>query len=213
MSIRKGKPAKGTGSRAAKPSPGGVRSAAARPRRSWTYGKGPIFRFVGLFVLLLGAFYAITFIPVVSNDIIPAYLRWNARASTFILNVFGENASARDTSVSSARNSVNIRHGCDAIEPSALFLAAVLAFPAAFKSKLPGLIAGTLILAIINLVRIVSLFYVGIFKQEWFDFMHEDFWQPLFILLALSLWIAWAMWAMRTSMRRTRPAEPAGAVS
>lgn len=213
MPSRRGKSKPASSSRAAAPGQSAVKSGTAGPKRSWTYGKGPIFRFVGLFVVLLGVFYAITFIPVVSEDLIPAYLRWNARASTFILNVFGENATTRDTSVSSARYSVNIRHGCDAIEPSALFLAAVLAFPAAFKSKLPGLVTGTLILAIINLVRIVSLFYVGIFKKEWFDFMHEDFWQPLFILLALTLWIAWAMWAMRGSTGRSRSAEPAGAVS
>lgn len=213
MPSGKGKSKSRTGSHPAAPGRSAANPGGPRPKRSWTYGKGPIFRFVGLFVVLLGVFYAITFIPVVSDDLIPAYLRWNARASTFILNVFGENATTRDTSVSSARYSVNIRHGCDAIEPSALFLAAVLAFPAAFKSKLPGLITGTLILAVINLVRIVSLFYVGIFKKEWFDFMHEDFWQPLFILLALTLWIAWAMWAMRGSVRQRPPAEPAGAVS
>ena len=165
----------------------------------WVYAKRPVLAFVVLFVVLLGVFYWITFIEAVNMKAIPAYMRFNAQASVAILNVFGERATAQDTSVTSKRFSVNIQHGCDAIEPSALFLAAVLAFPASLKSKLPGLVIGTLVLAIVNLVRIVTLFYTGIFFPKWFEVMHVDVWQPIFIVLSLTFWIVWAWWATRST--------------
>lgn len=176
--------------------PSASREGADQTRSaSWRKGKGPIFKFVGLFVLLMAVFYVCTYIPIMNKTILPSYMRFNAQASAVILSVFGEGAKADDTYVSSARYSVNILHGCDAVEPTALFVAAVLAFPASLRSKLPGMLAGSIFLAIINLVRIVSLFYTGIYWPKAFNIMHEDVWQSLFILLSLVLWIAWALWA------------------
>lgn len=162
---------------------------------SWYHGKEPVFKFVGLFALLMGVFYACTFIPLLEKRILPSYMKLNASVSAGILSVFGEGATAKGTSVTSPRYSVDIRHGCDAVEPTALFIAAVLAFPATIRSKFPGMIAGSIILAMINLVRIVTLFYTGIYYPRAFRIMHEDVWQSLFILLSLLLWIVWAMWA------------------
>lgn len=159
--------------------------------------KRPVLGFVLLFAVLMAVFYSITFIPYVSNDLLPAYTRLNARMSVGVLNLFGEGATAKGTAVSSTRFSVDIRHGCDAVAPSALFIAAVLAFPGSLRSKIPGILVGTLVLAVINIIRIVTLFYTGIFFPRAFEAMHVDVWQPIFILLALIFWVIWAWWATR----------------
>ncbi len=163
----------------------------------WVHAKRPVLGFVLLFVVLMAVFYSITFIPYVSNDLLPAYTRLNARISVGVLNLFGEEAAAKGTAVSSTRFSVDIRHGCDAVAPSALFIAAVLAFPGLLRSKIPGILVGTLVLAVINIIRIVTLFYTGIFFPRAFEAMHVDVWQPIFILLALVFWVIWAWWATR----------------
>lgn len=200
-----------TPSHEGKENPPPTRSAgkegAGPPRDAgWISGKWPVFRFVGLFVILMALFYGFTFVPFMSKRVLPYYMKLNARASVGILNILGEGASASGTAVTSPRYSVDIRHGCDAIEPSALFIAAVLAFPGRWLSKLPGLLAGTVVLAIINLVRIVTLFYTGIYKPRWFEAMHVDVWQPIFILLALTLWVLWALWATRDGVPRAHAA-------
>lgn len=168
----------------------------------WVHAKRPVLAFVLLFGILMGVFYSITFIPYMSEDLLPAYMRLNARTSVAIINVFGEGARASGTAVSSGRFSVDIRHGCDAIAPSALFIAAVLAFPGTLRSKIPGILVGTLVLAVINIIRIVSLFYTGIFYPRAFEAMHVDVWQPAFILLALTFWVIWAWWATRPKEAR-----------
>ena len=172
-------------------------SGAPRSGLSRFAEKKPVLVFVVLFAVFMGAFYGVTHIPYIEQNTLPRYMELNATASTMVLNAFGEGATARGTSVSSKRYSVDIRHGCDALEPSALFLSAVLAFPARLLTKLPGLMLGTLVLAIVNLIRIVSLFYTGIHYPTWFDFMHKEVWQFAFILLSLTFWIVWALWATR----------------
>jgi exosortase/archaeosortase family protein len=66
-----------------------------------------------------------------------------------------------DSAISSNRFSIRIDWGCDGSEPLALFVAAVLAFPAPFRRKIPGILLGTAILAVANLARVVSLFLAG----------------------------------------------------
>ena len=173
-------------------------------RFEWFYNKRPVFRFVGFFAVLMGVFYACTFIPVLNKKALPGLQKANATVSTAILNLFGEGATSDKTSISSPRYSINIAHGCDAIEPAALFVAAVLAFPASIGSKLPALFAGTFLLLTINLVRIVSLFYTGVYWPKAFETMHVDVWQPAFIVLSLFLWTLWALWATKP---RPRPAD------
>lgn len=166
----------------------------------WMYARRPVLGFVVLFAVCMGLLYAITFIPAVEQRVIPYYMELNARVSKAILNGFGEGAWTDGTRIVSPRYSVDIQHGCDAIAPTALFVAAVLAFPAPMVSKLLGVVVGASVLAMVNLVRIVALFFTGIYWQSAFEVMHVDVWQPVFILLALSLWVAWAWWATGSKM-------------
>jgi len=172
---------------------GGARSAA----RGLAPSKKPIFVFVVLFAVLLVGFYAITFIPYLNKTLLPGLQVVNAKASAAIMNVFGEGASVQDTTIRSTRYSVNIAHGCDAIEPIALFAAAVLAFPVAFRMKWAGLLIGIAALCILNLFRIISLFYTGAFWPSMFETLHIDIWQPAFVVLSLFFWVVWALWATR----------------
>ena len=188
----------------------GAGSSTPTRARAAASSKRPVFIFVGGFILLLGLFYALTFIPYMNRKALPALQALNARASAIILNIFGEGASAHDTSIVSPRDSVSIAHGCDAIEPIGLFLAAVLAFPTSLRSKIPGLILGTAMLMIMNLVRIVSLFYTRVYWPSAFDTMHIDVWQPAFIVFSLLFWITWALWATRPAARPL-PADSAAA--
>jgi exosortase/archaeosortase family protein len=153
----------------------------------------------------MGVFYAFTSLPFFRAGLFPRYLRLNAAVSAFLLRAMGEEARAQEVAIISPRYAVTIQRGCDAIEPSALFASAVIAFPAAWRRRLAGAVAGVGLLLGLNLVRIVTLYYTGVFKPEAFETMHLDVWQPAFIFLALLLWILWALWATR----RPAPAPPA----
>ena len=115
-----------------------------------------------------------------------------------ILRLLGQDVTVHGKSISSTQAALSIERGCDAIHPSALFLAGVLAFPASLWKKVGGAVAGVAMLLAVNLVRIISLFYVRIHFPAAFEIMHVEVWQALFIFLALLCWIVWVRWAMRT---------------
>lgn len=144
----------------------------------------------------MGLYYALTATSTAKNTVFPAYLRLNATACATILAWLGEEATASDTNVSSPQFTMRIARGCDAIEPSALFISAVVALPVAIWTRLLGIAAGTLVLMIVNLVRVVTLFFIGTRFPGAFDLMHFDVWQAVFIFLAVVLWVIWAIWAV-----------------
>ena len=87
--------------------------------------------------------------------------------------------------------------GCDAIEPIVLFAAAVLASPVSFRTKIPGILIGWILLLVINLLRLVTLFIVAISFPTLYDVLHEHIWQAVFVVLAIVFWAIWVQWATR----------------
>lgn len=171
----------------------------SRWAKGWTVKYGSVFRFLLVFCVLMGVFYTITVLsPLYRGQVFPWYLRLNARVAGWLLRVLGQQISVVDNSISSPSFSVSIVRGCDAVEPTALFVCAVLAFPVHFMKKIPGVITGILFLALVNLVRILSLFLIGVYLPKLFEVMHVDTWQALFILLALLFWCFWLLWASKS---------------
>lgn len=180
--------------------PGGLSAHHERAqKRTWFWSKRPVLRFVLLFCILMILFEGICIIPVIRETLFPAYMRLNAKAGAGILRVFGHEARASGIKIVSPRFAIELRRGCDAIEPSAVLIAAILAFPSAWRAKLSGGLVGTLALMVLNFVRIVSLFLVGVYFPKLFDVAHVEVWQAAFILLAL---LFWSVWALRVSRPR-----------
>lgn len=172
----------------------GTRPSVRHPAQG---SRRPVFWFVFLFALFMALFYAAGATSFVKDRVFPPYLRFNAIVSAWILDVFEDRIVVSGQSIS-GRFALTIERGCDAIEPSALFLAGVLAFPAPFLRKIPGMLIGTICLMVINLVRIVSLYYVGVyFSHRTFEIMHVNVWQALFIVLAIFFWVLWALWSLK----------------
>jgi exosortase H (IPTLxxWG-CTERM-specific) len=161
----------------------------------------PLLNFLLIFAVLLAVFYVfITSSRSYNKRFLPLYHHLIARVSGDLLAVLGHDTTVAGASISSPRFSVQIVRGCDAIEAIALYICAVLAFPLPFLKKLPGMIIGALFLLVVNLVRIVSLFLIGVYSPEIFTLTHLDVWQALFIFFAVLLWILWLLWATRSQV-------------
>ena len=154
-------------------------------------------RFLVIFAVLMGVYYAATTTKTM-KAFFERYLEFNADASVAVLHTCGfDNVSRNGKQLVSSKGSISVERGCDAVEPTALFVAAVLASPVAFGAKLPAVLAGALILAVVNLIRIISLFLSAVYWRKAFDMLHLDVWQAAFILLAILMWALWASWAVR----------------
>ena len=169
-------------------------------KRSWMETHGRDLRFLLIFAVLMGIYYAATTTAAVKERFFPWYLTLNADASVVVLHGAGIDYVKRvHHGLNSDRGSIAVERGCDAVEPTALFVSAVLASPVPWLSKIPAVFVGTLILAVVNIVRIVSLFLSAVYWRAAFDILHLDVWQAAFILLAILLWALWASWAVRRS--------------
>ena len=176
---------------------------AAAGEASWRR-RHPVFLFLTSFAALMGLFYLFALFTPFYDRHFPYYLHLNAKLSGYILGFLGQDITVRHASVSSPAFSITVRQGCDAIEPTVLLVCAVLAFPLPFARKMAGIIAGVLFLAILNLVRIITLFMVGIYLPRVFELMHVDVWQGLFIFFAVVFWILWILWSMQSLNSKQR---------
>lgn len=152
----------------------------------------PEIRFLILFLVILGASFTVVALRQVNDSVVTPYTAFIARMSGFVLRIFGEQASVNGCMVSSPRFAVTIYNGCNGLITSLIFISGVLAFPARWSARLIGVFGGLLAIQMINLVRIISLFYIGVFLPQFFSDAHIFIWQSLVILFGVSLWIVWA---------------------
>ncbi len=165
------------------------------------FQRRPVFRFISLVTVLMGFFYTMFYLPDweagLKSSLMPSYLRGYAKVTTLVLRGLGHDARVSGSSIVTPDYSVRIAQECSALEPTALFLAGVLALQVRRGTRWKGVLLGVLLLAVTNVVRIVTLFYVGIYRPEYFDVVHIDVWQALFVVLAIGYWALWAFWATK----------------
>ena len=162
-------------------------------------------QFLILFVVLLGGGFSLISLNWVNDHVIEPFTGGIAHASGATLNLLGQEVTQTGTILRNRRFAVNIRNGCNGVEAMLIFLAAVLAFPASWKSRLTGLTLGILAIQLVNLIRVVALFLTGIYFPRIFDTSHTVIWQTIVILFGVLLWIFWA----NRFATPAAPAEPA----
>jgi exosortase H (IPTLxxWG-CTERM-specific) len=151
-----------------------------------------VLRFLVLFAAIFGVCYFIFGITQgVRMGIIKPYTVVLAKAVALIVNLFGAAAIATDAVVQSPRFTLNIAMGCDGVEAVCLFLAGVLAFPTTWRARLIGLAVGIPLIQLINLGRLVGLYYAGVFLPSVIDELHIYVAQAIVIFLSTAILIYW----------------------
>lgn len=87
----------------------------------------------------------------------------------------------------------NVVPTCGAIEIMAIFLAAVVAFPASGRARAQGVAVGLPVLYVVNLCRLSCLAIIGALDHggAWFTFIHEYVWQAIYVVFVVVLWLFW----------------------
>jgi exosortase H (IPTLxxWG-CTERM-specific) len=115
-----------------------------------------------------------------------------ASISAGLVRVFDPAVIADGNVLQSANGfAVAIEAGCNGVEASIVLVAAMLAFPAPWKRKLIGLVVGIVAVQGLNIVRVISLFYLGQWSLDLFEFAHQYVWQALIMLDVLIVWLLW----------------------
>jgi len=179
-----------------------VRDDSAHPSPLVT-SRRPILRFVLALVGLLAVFNYLYYVAFVRSDLLRHHLETTAQLTGVILRFLGDEVRVTGTHVA-GRFPMEIDTGCDALQAVAFFVFGVAAVPLRLSlvAKAVSCAIGAVLLMFINLVRISSLYYVGVFFPASFETVHIDVWQTAFIFLPICLWLVWAWWAIRRGRRR-----------
>lgn len=92
---------------------------------------------------------------------------------------------------------VSIEAGCNGVEAGIILISAMLAYPAPWSAKLVGILLGNLTVQTLNLIRIISLFYLGQWSETAFEWAHLYIWQALIMLDVLVVFLIWLRWIGR----------------
>lgn len=150
-------------------------------------------RFLFTFLLLQGLLFGVEMLQPVQAAVILPWTSLLADTSGWLLSAFDPNVATYGKVVRSTLNgfAVSIEPGCNGVEAMIVLLAAIIAFPAPWKYKLKGLAWGFVAIQGLNLLRIISLFYLGQWSEELFDWAHLYIWQALIMLDALIVFLIW----------------------
>ena len=160
---------------------GGARS---RRRRSVAF----LARFAAFLVL----FYVLLAARPVDRAVVVPFTAVVARAGAALLSAAGERVAVEGTEIRSPAFAVRIENGCNGLETVLLFAAAVAAYPASWRRRAVGLLAGFAAIQAFNLVRVVSLFWIGAHRADLFAPSHTVVWQSLVVLFGILLFVVWA---------------------
>ncbi len=161
------------------------------PRESRSFRKEAIYFLLKFFLFLTVLFFLELFQPVNQKVVIP-FTGFLAKLTASLLPLFKIAAAPSGTLISMPQFTVDIQAGCNGIEPIIILLSAILAFPSPWLSKAYGIVLGTVLLQVVNVIRIVSLICIGVYYPRLFNEAHSYVWQVLIISFSLLIWMVWA---------------------
>lgn len=145
----------------------------------------------GVFLGCLVTFYTLLRTSVVRDFVAEPLAMAFASVGGLALNLLSMRAEASGTMLRVEGFSAKIDDVCTGIFVVAIYLSAVLAYPSRALQKLKGFLLGASAILILNLIRVISLMYIGRYAPDFFETAHLLIWQSLIIFSALLVWIYW----------------------
>ncbi len=149
-------------------------------------------RFLVRFSLSLLVLYLLVAIRPSNDHLVVPFTKGIVAVSAKILQLLGEPALPEGTTLRSASFGVDVKDGCNGLEAAIILAAALVAFPATTRQRAVGLAAGFLGIQLLNLVRVVSLYWLGAHRPAVFELFHAAIWQTALILVAVGFFVLWS---------------------
>ena len=150
-------------------------------------------RFFIVFMALLALMFGLELTPWVQRWFVGPWTSTLAHVSAALVTGFDPGVVSVGKVLRSPGNgfAVSIEAGCNGVEATIVLVAAMLAFPAPWKHRLAGLAIGIVAVQGLNVIRVISLFYLGQWNRDVFEWAHLYVWQALIMLDVLIVWLVW----------------------
>lgn len=169
-------------------------------------------RFFLIFLALQLTLFGINMLNWVQQHLVLPWTALLARVCAELVTWFDSSAAAAGKVLWNTQTGfgVSIEPGCNGIEACIVLFAAIVAFPERWQHKLLGLGAGFLAVQGLNIVRVISLFYIGQWNTTVFNFAHEYLWQALIMLDVLVVWLLWVRAGEKSRAQPPAAGPPSG---
>lgn len=159
-----------------------------------------MFRFFATFIVLLLLLFSLELTKPVQATLVMPWTALLASISAGLLSLFDAQVIAEGKVLLHrvTGQGVSIEAGCNGVEACLILLAAILAYPARWSLRLAGIVGGFVAIQAVNVVRVITLFYLAAWNHAAFEFVHLYLWQALIMLDVLVVWLIW----MRQVARR-----------
>jgi exosortase H (IPTLxxWG-CTERM-specific) len=150
-------------------------------------------KFFLIFIVIQASLFGVELLQPVQAHFVMPWTATLARLSAGLLQVFDPDVHSYGVVIQSLSNGfgVSIQPGCNGVEACIILIAAMLAFPSPWKYKLIGIAMGIVAVQAVNVLRVVSLYYLGQWDMDVFEFAHLYLWQALIMLDVLVVWLVW----------------------
>jgi exosortase H (IPTLxxWG-CTERM-specific) len=152
-----------------------------------------VIRFFVLFLVLQAALFGAELTPWAQQFFVVPWTNALASGSAWLVTLFDPHVVATGKILRNTVNgfAVSIESGCNGVEATIVLVAAIVAFPAPWKCRLVGLAVGIVAVQGLNIIRVISLFYLGQWDVDAFEWAHLYVWQALIMLDVLIVWLVW----------------------
>jgi len=150
-------------------------------------------RFFLVFLVIQLALFAAELTKPVQQALVIPFTESIAALSAWLVKLFDSDVISQGIVLRDVDSgfAVAIQAGCNGVEATIVLVAAMVAFPSPWRWKLIGIGAGFIAIQIMNLLRIITLFYLGQWNQTAFEWAHLYVWQALIMLDVLIVFLIW----------------------
>lgn len=150
-------------------------------------------RFLIVFIVLLAVSFGLELTPWAQAWIVTPWTDTVARISGTLMRTFDATITTTGNVIASTTSAfaVAIEAGCNGVEATLVLVAAMLAFPAPWRHRAAGILVGVSTVQVLNILRVVTLFYLGQWNAAVFEWAHLYVWQALIMLDVLIVWVVW----------------------
>lgn len=150
-------------------------------------------RFFISFVVILATLFGMELTEPVQRALVVPWTEALVRISAALITLLDDRVAVFGNILQSTSNgfALSIKAGCNGVEAAIILIAAILAFPAPWKHRAIGIVAGLTAVQLLNIVRVISLFYLGQWSMKAFEWAHFYLWQVLIMLDVLIVWMIW----------------------
>ena len=167
-----------------------------------------MFRFVAIFLFILVGLFTLEMVESVHSAVVVPFTNRLAWLSAFLITPFDDSVIFYGKILQDAGTgfAISIESGCNGVEATIVLIAAVVAFPAPWRYRLAAISLGFLAVQVMNIARIISLFYLGQWNLDVFTWIHLYLWP---VLIMLDVLIVFMLYLRYLSSKSSGSAVPA----